>query len=83
VVSVAFRSSVARPAGSNSPSRSESGSFARANGLDPFEYLSEVFEQLPLATTVEAIEALLPWNLKPVLDARCNRQKPASQPQKR
>jgi hypothetical protein len=25
------------------------------------------FEQLPTATTVEAIEALLPWNLKPVL----------------
>jgi hypothetical protein len=57
--------------------------FSSANGLEPFEYLSEVFEQLPLATTVEAIEALLPWNLKPVLDARCNRQKPASQPQKR
>jgi hypothetical protein len=31
---------------------------ARANGLEPFEYLSEVFQQLPLATTVEAIEAL-------------------------
>ena len=46
---------------------------ARANGLEPFEYLSEVFEQLPLATTVEAIEALLPWNLKPILDARRKR----------
>jgi len=43
---------------------------ARANGVEPFEYLSEVFEQLPAATTVEAVEALLPWNLKPVLDAR-------------
>src|ERR1700753_1260617 len=43
---------------------------ARANGVEPFEYLSEVFEQLPAATTVEAIEALLPWNLKPILDAR-------------
>jgi transposase len=51
---------------------------ARANGLEPFEYLSEVFEQLPLATTVEAIEALLPWNLKPVLDAQRKRQEPAS-----
>jgi len=43
---------------------------ARANGLEPFEYLCEIFEQLPAATTVEAIEALLPWNLTPVLDAR-------------
>jgi len=34
---------------------------------------------LSLATTVEAIEALLPWNLKPILDARRRRQQPASQ----
>jgi len=46
------------------------GMTARANGLEPFEYLSEVFEQLPLATTAEEIEALLPWNLKPILDSR-------------
>jgi hypothetical protein len=37
------------------------------------EYLSYLFEQLPSATTVEAIEALLPWNLKLVLDARRER----------
>jgi transposase len=43
---------------------------ARANGLEPYEYLVEVFERLPSATTLEAIEALLPWNLKSVLDAR-------------
>lgn len=43
---------------------------ARANGVEPFEYLSELFERLPTAATVEAIEALLPWNLKAVLDAR-------------
>jgi IS66 C-terminal element len=42
--------------------------------VEPFEYLSELFEQLPVATTLEAIEALLPWNLKPVLDARRKRQ---------
>jgi hypothetical protein len=52
---------------------------ARANGVEPFEYLSELFEQLPAATTVEAIEALLPWNLKPVLDARRKRQQAVSQ----
>jgi hypothetical protein len=38
-----------------------------------------VFEHLPLATTVEAIEALLPWNLKPILDTRRKRQEAASQ----
>jgi hypothetical protein len=32
-----------------------------------------VFDQLPAATTVEAIEALLPWNLKLILDARHKR----------
>jgi transposase len=37
---------------------------ARANGLEPFEYLSRLFEQLPSATTLEAIEELLPWNIK-------------------
>lgn len=52
---------------------------ARANGVEPFEYLSEVFEQLPTATTVEAIEALLPWNLKPILDTR--REQPRAAPQ--
>jgi len=52
---------------------------ARANEVEPFEYLSEVFEQLPAATTVEAIEALLPWNLKPVLDERRKRHEAAPQ----
>jgi len=52
---------------------------ARANEVEPFEYLNEVFEQLPTATTVEAIEALLPWNLKPVLDERRKRQEAAPQ----
>jgi transposase len=52
---------------------------ARANGVEPFEYLSEVFEQLPAATTVEAIEALLPWNLKLVPNAR--RKLPGAVPQ--
>lgn len=33
---------------------------ARANGVEPFEYLSKLFEQQPSATTVEAIEDLLP-----------------------
>ena len=47
---------------------------ARANGLQPFEYLSYLFEYLPSATTLDAIEALLPWNVKSTLDALRKRQ---------
>ena len=36
---------------------------AKANGLEPRAYLTHVFEQLPLAKTPEAIDALLPHNL--------------------
>jgi transposase len=36
---------------------------ARHHGLNPFYYLAHVFKMLPLATTVEEIEALLPWRL--------------------
>lgn len=35
---------------------------AKANGVDPFAYLSQVFKELPAADTVEKTEALLPWN---------------------
>lgn len=38
---------------------------ARANGHEPHRYLSVVFTALPEATTVEDIEALLPWRLTP------------------
>lgn len=34
---------------------------AKANGVEPYQYLRHVFTQLPKATTVEDIEALLPW----------------------
>ena len=37
---------------------------ARANGLNPYAYLKHVFTEPPKATTVEAIEALLPWNVE-------------------
>jgi len=36
---------------------------AKANGLEPHAYLTEVYERLPLATSLEDVEALLPWNL--------------------
>ena len=37
---------------------------AKANALEPWAYLNHLFEQLPIAKTDEAIEALLPHNLK-------------------
>jgi hypothetical protein len=40
---------------------------ARANGLEPYAYLNHIFENLPAANTVEALEALLPWNARAVL----------------
>lgn len=37
---------------------------AKANGLEPYGYLTQVLKALPYADTVEKIEALLPWNIK-------------------
>ena len=37
---------------------------AKANGLEPFEYICYVLKELPYADTVEKLEALLPWNVK-------------------
>jgi hypothetical protein len=42
-------------------------SSARANGIEPLEYLTHIYTQLPAATTVEQFEALLPWNVKETL----------------
>ena len=36
---------------------------AKANGLEPYTWLRRVLCDLPAAKSVEAIEALLPWNL--------------------
>lgn len=44
-------------------------STARANGLEPNAYLNYLFEHLPAADTVEALEALLPWNVRAALQA--------------
>jgi len=41
----------------------------RINDVEPYAYLNYLFEHLPAATTVEQIEALLPWNRKRVADA--------------
>jgi hypothetical protein len=40
---------------------------ARVNDVEPFVYLTHLFERLPMATTVESLEALLPWNAKAAL----------------
>jgi transposase len=40
----------------------------RINEVEPYAYLSNLFEHLPAAGTVEQVEALLPWNLKAMLD---------------
>lgn len=36
---------------------------AKANGLDPYGYLKDIIEQLPLVESIEQVEALLPWNI--------------------
>ncbi|WP_250655122.1 IS66 family transposase [Alkalimarinus coralli] len=35
---------------------------AKANGLEPYAYLKQLFTQLPLVANVNDVEALLPWN---------------------
>lgn len=35
---------------------------ARANGVEPYEYLTHIFAELPKATSAADIEVLLPWN---------------------
>jgi transposase len=36
---------------------------AKANGLEPYAYLREVFARLPCASSDEELQALLPWNV--------------------
>lgn len=36
---------------------------AKANQLEPYQYLRHIFTELPSATTVDHIETLLPWNV--------------------
>jgi len=45
-------------------------SCARVNGLEPHAYLRYLLEELPKAATAAALEALLPWNAKPILQAQ-------------
>jgi len=53
------------PAGANASARLYSLiETAKANGLEPYAYLRHVFTELPKATTLAEIEALLPWNVE-------------------
>lgn len=45
-------------------------SCARVNGLEPLAYLRYLLEELPKASTAAALEALLPWNVKALLQAQ-------------
>lgn len=36
---------------------------ARANGIDPFEYLRYVIEKMPMLRTASEMHVLLPWNM--------------------
>jgi len=46
----------------------------RVNQIEPYAYLNYLFEHLPAASTVEQVEALLPWNLKAMLDEKKKEQ---------
>ena len=35
----------------------------KANGREPYAYLRRVFTDLPKATTLAEVDALLPWNV--------------------
>jgi hypothetical protein len=35
----------------------------RANGIEPYRYLTWLFQRLPLAQTADDYTALLPWNM--------------------
>lgn len=35
----------------------------KANAIDPYRYLTWLFKRLPLATTADDYEALLPWKM--------------------
>jgi transposase len=51
---------------------------AKANGVEPHAYLTQVFERLPYARTVEDFESLLPWKFKAAQSAACQKSDVAS-----
>ena len=53
---------------------------ARANDVEPYAYMNYLFDHLPAASTVEQIEALLPWNVKAALEEQRNKKPQPLQP---
>lgn len=51
---------------------------SRRHGLVPSEYFEYVFEHLPAARCPADYEALLPWNVKPVLERRKKEEQEAA-----
>lgn len=47
---------------------------AKANGIEPYDYLRHIFKHLPYAKTAEDIEALLPWRVKGQVTALAKKQ---------
>jgi hypothetical protein len=43
---------------------------AAVNGLERHGYLLHLLEELPKASTADALKTLLPWNVKPILQAQ-------------
>jgi transposase len=52
----------------------------RANEVEPYTYLNYLFEHLPAVSTVEQVEALLPWNVKAALDEQKKKSQESSKP---
>jgi len=52
----------------------------RANEIEPYAYLNYLFENLPAASTVAQVEALLPWNVKSLLGEQKKKSQEPSQP---
>ena len=50
---------------------------AKANGLEPYAYLKQVFTELPKATCVEDIEALLPFKLEQMTEPKIKMEQAA------
>ena len=42
---------------------------AKVYGVEPHAYLSQLFAELPKATTAEPFESLLPGNIRPAIPA--------------
>jgi len=55
------------PKGASASALYSSVETAKANGQAPYACLCDALEQLPHASTVDDYEALLLWNLQPVM----------------